>query len=221
MQTKTNDTKLIGIFMLSIIAIGIVSISPEVESPDFLTAAAQNATKVTLSGVNQFVIALLYLAIAVLLFPTISTHGAKCAIGYLCLTAIAVALIAVGSLIISAVLLFSQALMHNPVQDPEMANAVGHMLKISRDFTNHGYMVLALCAGKILLYAVFFTSRFAPRVLSVLGIAAAIISMAASVLVLFQVIDVVTTEYVALNTPTALHEVVLAFWFIFKARPLL
>ena len=220
MQIKTNDTKLIGIFMLSIIAIGILSISSEVDSTDFLTAAAQNATKVTLSGVNQFVIALLYLAIAVLFFPTICAHGAKRAIGYLCLTAIAVALIAVGSIIISAVLLFSQELARNPMQDPAMVNAVGQVLKISRDFTNHGYMVLALCSGKILLYALFYTSGLIPRALSVVGIAAAIISIMASLLVLFQVIDVVTTDYIVLNTPTALHEIVLGFWFIFKARPL-
>ncbi len=220
MQTKTYDTKVIGIFMLLTVAIGILSISPDVDSADFLTAAAQNSAKVTLSGVLQFVIALLYLAISVLIFPMIIRHGMKRAIGYLSLTAIAVALIAVGSVIISAVLLFSQELARNSVQDPAMASAVGHVLKISRDFINHGYMVFALCTGKILLYTILYATGFIPRALSVAGLAAAAISIAASLLVLFQVIDVVTTEYIVLNTPTALHEIVLGIWFIVRARPL-
>ncbi|SMR84113.1 protein of unknown function [Aliiroseovarius halocynthiae] len=220
MRITTKDTKLTGICMLSIIAVGVLSISPEVDSTDFLTSAAQNAAKVTLSGVSQFVVALLYLAVAAMLFPTISMNGNKRAIGYLCLTAIGVALIAVGGVIISGILVFSQELARTPVQDPAMAEVVGQVLKISRDFTNHGYMVLALSPGKILLCSVFYTSGFIPRTLAVAGIVAAIISMTASLLVLFQVIDVVTTEYIALNTPTALHEIILGLLFIFKARPL-
>ena len=220
MLFKAHDTKAIGAIMLSIIVIGILSISPEVDSPEFLTSAAQSAAKVTSSAIYQFIIALLYLAAAVLIYPTMMVHGPRRAMGYLCLTAIAATLIVVGCCILSMVLLFSQELARSPVQDTAMANAIGQVFKISRDFTNHGYMVLVLCIGKILLYALFYTSGFVPSVLSVAGIVAALTSLVASLLVLFQVIDVVTLEYIAMNAPTALHEIVLGVWFIVRAKPL-
>ena len=42
------------------------------------------------------------------------------------------------------------------------------------------------------------------------------LSAIASVLVLFRVVDIITTEYMILNIPTALQELILAIWLIVK-----
>lgn len=67
-----------------------------------------------------------------------------------------------------------------------------------------------------MLYALLIKSRFIPRWLSVLGLFGAFLSAVASVLVLFQVLEIITTEYIILNIPAAISELIMGIWLMVK-----
>lgn len=60
-------------------------------------------------------------------------------------------------------------------------------------------------------------SKLIPQWLSVWGLFGNLLSVIASVLVLFQIVEIVTTEYLVLNVPTAIQELILGIWLIVKA----
>lgn len=87
----------------------------------------------------------------------------------------------------------------------------GNVLKITRDYINHVFMVFALGIGNLMLYVLFFKSSLIPKWLSIWGVIGTVLSIGASVLLLFGTIEVITIKYLALNAPTGFFEIVLGF----------
>jgi hypothetical protein len=74
--------------------------------------------------------------------------------------------------------------------------------------------VFAFCVGAFMYYTLFYQSRLIPRWLSIWGIAAIILMLAACVLSLFSGDRI--TSYIPLAAPIGLQEMVLAVWLIVK-----
>lgn len=77
-------------------------------------------------------------------------------------------------------------------------------------------MILVLCAGNFMFYILLLKSKLIPKWLSIWGLLGYLLSAIASVLILFQVVEVITTEYLVLNVPTAIQELILGIWLITK-----
>ncbi len=77
-------------------------------------------------------------------------------------------------------------------------------------------MVLVLCIANMLFYILMIKSKLIPLWLSIWGGLGALLSVLASLLVLFGSIDIITSGYIILNIPTALLELILGFWLIIK-----
>jgi hypothetical protein len=75
---------------------------------------------------------------------------------------------------------------------------------------------LAFYVGGLMYYVVFYQSRLIPRWLSGWGIVAVAMGFAATILVVFQVINAMSTPQIVLNLPIFLQEMVLAVWLILK-----
>ena len=73
------------------------------------------------------------------------------------------------------------------------------MLKMIRDLTNHLGVMVATGLGNLLLYYILFSGKYIPRWLSVWGIIGNILILLASFLILFQLVDVISTAYIAYN----------------------
>ena len=121
---------------------------------------------------------------------------------------------------------WSQSLHPGPVvtgsgsENSLIFEAMGNLLKVTRDYINHIFMVLALGAGNLLLYVLFLRTKLIPSWLSIWGILGILPAIFASVLLLFHQIEVITPQYLVLNMPTALFELVLGFWLMLKGlRP--
>jgi hypothetical protein len=70
--------------------------------------------------------------------------------------------------------------------------------------------------GFALFYILMIKSKLIPLWLSIWGAVGALLSVLASLLVLFGSIDIITSGYIILNIPSALLELVLALWLIIK-----
>ena len=75
---------------------------------------------------------------------------------------------------------------------------------------------IVFCLGALMFYAVLFQSRLVPRWISVWGLAALILDLAAQFLALFGLLDPVSATASLLFIPIALQEMVLAVWLIVK-----
>lgn len=208
--------RLAGILLLAGMVTGIFSVAPAIDAPDYLTSAAKASNQVILAAVFQLMMSLTYIGVAILLYPTIKRFGNSLAAGFLSCRILAASLSITGTIVMLTILAVSQAYSQNVQQAPLALETLGSVLKVSRDYINHAFMVIVLCTGNCLFYILCFRAKLIPRWLSVWGMAGAFLSMNASILLLFQKVDVITYAYLSLNAPTAIQEVVLGIWLIIK-----
>ncbi len=216
MDNISCKARLIGGLVLAALLAGIFSIVPAIDSADYLSEAAKNSSQTMMGALFQFLMALFYLAIAVLLFPILEKFGKSLAIGFLALRILAATLVVFGTILLSSILALSQQYIQSPPQNLHMFEVIGATLKAARDSTNHVYMILALCSANALMFILFVKSRLLPLWISLWGLTGAVFTGIASILILFQVVDVISVQYLALNVPAALLEIVFAVWLLVK-----
>ena len=216
MEIVDHKARLIGGLIIMAILTGILSVVPAIDSAKYLNEAAGKLNQTMTGAFFQFLMASIYLAIAALLYPILEKHGKSLAIGFLAMRIIAATLVIFGTIMLSSLLALSQEFVQSPSRNPYMFEVLGDIIKVARDHTNHGYMILALCGGNILMYVLLIKSRMVPFWISAWGLLGVLLSAAASVLILFQVFDVISAQYLALNAPTALVEIVFALWLLVK-----
>ncbi|KAB2815617.1 DUF4386 domain-containing protein [Phaeocystidibacter marisrubri] len=212
---KSNARIAGGLILLSFIT-GLLSVSPGVDSADYLTEAAGQSNQTIAAALYQFILAIIYVGIALLFFPVFSKLNKMLAVSFLGFRIIATTLMLVGTVLLLSILVLSQGYVNHPTSDTHTLHIIGNMLRYSRDYFNHVFMVLVLGISNLIAYYIFFRSRLIPSWISIWGMVGTLLSMTASVLLMFQVFDVITTEYLILNTPTAIVELLLGFWLIIK-----
>ncbi len=203
------------LFIIAMIA-GIFSVAPSIDSTEYLTEATTNSNQVIIASIFQFIMSLSYIGIAILLYPIIKKFGNSLALGFLSLRIIAATLVILGTLLLLSILTLSQEAIIPLFLNNSELEVLGSILKTMRDYVNHVFMISILCASNIMLYILLIKSKLIPQWISVWGLIGSTLSILASFLVLFKVIDIITNEYIILNIPTALQELIMAIWFIVK-----
>lgn len=216
MELISSKTKLAGFLLIAGMLAGIFSVAPVVDSTGYLREAAAKPVQVMVAAIFQFVMSLAYLGIAILLYPLLKKIGSSLSVGFLSFRIIAASLVIIGTLILLSILGLSQEFVKMPSQDSLLPEIVGAVLKIVRDYINHVFMILVLCIGNFMFYILLLRSRLIPPWLSVWGLLGNSLSVIASLLILFQQMEIITTEYLLLNVPTAIQELTLAIWLIVK-----
>jgi len=208
--------RIVGLFLFTGLIAGIFSIAPAIDSINYLTDASTNFNQVVTAAIFQFMMSLTYLGGAILVYPIVKQYSHSLSIGFLSFRIIAVTLSIVGTIIMLAILVLSENYVKAISRDTSGIQALADALKSSRDNVNHIFMILILCSGNILLYMLFLKSKLLPKWISFWGVIGTALSIIASGLVLFREIDVITVEYIILNIPTAILELILGMWLIFK-----
>ncbi len=211
-----RNAKWAGWLLLSGIAMGMLSVAPAIDSENYLTDAATNFHSSVRGAVFQLMMSFTYVGFAILLYPLIKGVGRTLAVGFLSFRIMATLLSITGTVLLMSVLVLSQEFMQNPEQETVVFATVGNIFRTIRDSVNHVFMIITLCTGNLLLYVLLIRSRLLPRWISMLGIAGTFLSVMASMLVWFQLIHIVTIEYMALNALTAILDVILGVWLITK-----
>ena len=108
----------------------------------------------------------------------------------------------------------SQEFFNSDSSDPAYFQTLGNLLRTGRDFMNHVVMILALSIGGLMFYYILFQSQLIPQWLAIWGFIGALLSISASLLLVFKLTTIKTPLYLGLNVPMALQEIVLGFWLI-------
>ena len=211
-----NNVKLAGLLIIIGMIAGILSIASAVDSPNYLTEATANATQVSIAALFQFILCLTYTGFAILLYPIVKKYNQVLALGFLSFRIIAGVVLIIGTVILLSILVLSQEFVKSTLENQAVLDVFGNVLKTTRDYINHIFMVFAIGIANLMLYILFQKTKLIPKWLSVWGILSVVLSMLASILLLFNKVDVITIEYLVLNVPTGLFEFVLGIWLIFK-----
>jgi hypothetical protein len=216
MNSYRRKTIVTGIFIISGIVAGILSVAPAIDAPDFLIKASANANQVIIGAISQFIMSIAYLGVAIILYPILRKFNDSFALGFLSFRIVAAIFIIIGVIILLLLLALSQEFINAVPQDSLYFQILGNLLRTGRDLVNHVFMILALCIGGLMFYYILFQTRLVPRWLSVWGLLGTTLTMIASLLILFHSIDIITPVYMILNMPMALQEIILAIWLIVK-----
>lgn len=205
-----------GLLYLLVFIAGLLSIARAVDHPDYLIKAAKHSWQVRKAVFFQFLMAVFYTIIALLLFPVLKTHNETLAYGFLAFRTIAAILVIIGTGILVWILRVSKKYVKHNSSTTVNYKPSGDKLKTARDFVNHVAMIIMLCLSSIMLYTVTLQSGLIPTWLSVWGIAGAAIAILASIFVWLKYVKIISPNYMLLNLPLALQEFVFAVWLIWK-----
>ncbi|MDF9797895.1 hypothetical protein OKW21_003158 [Catalinimonas alkaloidigena] len=208
--------RLSGFLILLGMAAGIFSVAPAIDASAYLTEAAKNFNQVIIAALFQLILSLAYLGFAILVYPLIKRYSGSFSLGFLSFRVVAVCLSVMGIIVLLSVLTMSELLVQNGMQDTPAIALLGGVLRSMRDLINHVFMVVMLCMANVMLYFLFLRKKLLPRWISVWGICGAVLSVVASILILFKVMDIITYEYLLLNAPTGIFEIFLGIWLMVK-----
>ena len=216
MDTYREISILVGVLYILGFVAGVVSVSPVVDNSDYLAKSAVNSNQVYMAAFFQFLMAIFYIGIAIVLFPILKIYNEKLAIGFLSFRIIAVLFVLIGTVILLLILKISHQYLKMSPSDTSYFQMIGSLLKTARDFVNHVGMVILLCISGIMLYTILIQSGLIPVWISVWGILGSSIAIIASILVMLKYIEILTPTYLILNIPIVLQEIIFAVWLIFK-----
>ena len=216
MNSNRKRTIIAGSLYIVGTAGGVLSISTAVDAPDYLLKASANANQVLLAALFQFLMTIAYVGFAITLFPVLRKQLESLAIGFLSFRVIAAVLNTIGFVILLMLLSLSQEFVRAGTPDSSYFQVLGILFRSARDIVNHVAMILATSVGGLMFYLLLFKTRLIPRWLSLWGFTGTILTIFASLLIMFHIIDIITSTYIILNLPLILLEIVLAIWLIAK-----
>jgi hypothetical protein len=216
MNSNRKNTIIAGVLIIVGMIAGVFSIVPVVDEPDFLHKISSNENQVFIGAFFQFIMIPAYIGFALSLYPILRKHNEGLAIGFVGFRMIAGMFHFIGVIILPLFLILGQEFIKAGTPDPSYFQILGDLLRAGRDLVNHVAMILALSLGGLMLFYILYQSKLLPRWLAGWGFIGTTLTMLASLLILFRLIDVITPIYLVLNLPLALQEIILAVWLIVK-----
>jgi hypothetical protein len=193
----------------------VVLLDPILKGTDILAKVATNQSQVAAGAVFGLVAFFASASIAIALYPVLRRYSEGLALGSVGLRIIEGVLYSVGAIAVLSMVTLARDLAVAGAPASSSLQDSGALLMAVRSWTGIAG-TLAFYPAASMYYVVFYRSRLIPRWLSGWGIAAVAMGFSASILVVFQVIDPMTTPQIVLNLPIFLQEMVLAVWLILK-----
>jgi hypothetical protein len=187
------------------------------DAPDYLNRVASNGNRVMVAALLSFFAAAASSGIAISLYSVLKKYSEGLALGAVGFRLIEGVFYIVGAMCLLSLFTVSQQAVNAGGQDAATFQTIGHLLLTMRDVAGFVLGVLAFCLGGLLYYFVFYQAKLIPRWLSVWGMIALVLLLAAVLLTLFDGEPFsVSGNLVFLALPIALQEMVLALWLIVK-----
>jgi hypothetical protein len=216
MNPNRKTAIIAGVLIILGMVAGVLSVVYVIEEPDYLLQVAANEGQVLTGAFFQFMMIPAYIGFALLLYPILRKYNESLAAGFVGFRFMAGTFHLIGVISLPLFLLLSHEFIKAGAPDASYFQTIGWLLRSGRDLVNHVGMILALSLGNLMFFYVLYQAKLIPRWLSGWGFVGTTLTLLASLLLLFRLIDVVTPIYMGLNLPMALQEMVFAVWLIFK-----
>lgn len=209
-------TVIAGLLMLGGMVAGGLSIVPVLERPDYLTLISAHERQILLGAGAQLLMVPAYVGFALCLYPTVRLADPARSLGFVGFRLIAAMFHLIGVILLPLFLILDTGIEQSAGVTQVHIDVIGELLRTARDLVNHVALITALGIGDLLLFRILHRWHLVPHWLSLWGFLGAGLALAASAMVLFGQIDVVTPLYLTLNAPLATQNVALAIWLMTK-----
>jgi len=193
----------------------VVLLDPILEGADILAKVAVNQNQVAAGALFGLVGFFTCAGIAIALYPVLRRYSEGLALGSVGLRIIEGVLYSIGAIAVLSMLTLARGLAEAGTPALASLQTSGALLLAVRSWAGLAGTLAFYPAG-LLYYIVFYRSRLVPRWLSGWGVVAVAMGFTASILVVFQAINPMSTPQIVLNLPIFLQEMVLAVWLIAK-----
>ena len=199
-------------FILAIVfgTMGLALTEVHIQDLDF-TVIFDNEISIKIGAIVTMFMALSVMMISLAFYPVLKKTHPSLALGYVGLRFIEGFIF-----IISSVIILTLVTLSKDFTDTSFINNTGQLLLDMRDWLGHVALdMVVFSVAAVILYYILYKTRLVPRWLSIWGLVASIIYMAASYMVLFG-FEPLSPAYIAMNVPLALNELVLGIILITK-----
>jgi hypothetical protein len=214
LETNRRGTAIAGVLTLVGMLAGALSIVPLLDEPDYLALVSAHQNEILFGAGAQLLMIPAYLGSALYLYPTLKRGDEALSLGFVSCRLIAVTFHFVGVILLPLFLILGEASVHSAGAAPSNIEVLGELLRSGRDLVNHVALIIAVVIGDLLLFRILYRWKLVPRWLSIWGFLGAGPALAASLMVLFGLADIVTPLYLTLNAPLAAQTLILALWLI-------
>ena len=210
MTTQRKIAVWLGWLLIATIVLGILNTVPALEHPGYLAKLPTIETQVLSAVFFQAAMATTYVFIAVLFYLLIKKHSEVLAIGYLGFRLIGAAFlfVGIGSLLLLLSLGKSYTTGGQPL--PSFYQTLGELLRSGRDIMNHIAVILPWVSGGLILCVGLYRFKLVPAWLSIWGFVGFALSIAATLLLMLDLIKMFAPPYLLMNVPAALFDLALA-----------
>jgi hypothetical protein len=217
METGKNAARILGLLYIIGSVAGILSrvlTAPVLSAQDLLTTVAASGSRIPAAALMVLLMGAALALVPVVGFPILRRHDEVLALGYVVFRG---ALEGAGymGIVVSWLLLLPLSRIDSlGIAYSAELQAVGQVLL---NATEIGVvLMLGFSLGGLLFYALLYRSKLVPRWLSAWGLGAILLNLAAGLLAMFGVIDLLSGTSTVLQLPIFLQETVLAVWLIVR-----
>lgn len=214
MKSNKKTGRLVGLLFLIIFVIGITVYQflqgPVLFSDNFLTATSENSNEIIISTLLLFVSGITSIIIATFLFPIFKKHSITLAFLYLAFSIIGFIAISIDNISVLSMLELSLEYVKNETGKSDLLNTLGNVY-YKKHWWTHYLSLLISCFPVFILYFTLYVSKLVPRVISIVGIIAAI-------LMFIEILFSLFGNSISMNMllPIGLIQLILPLWLMIK-----
>ncbi len=196
--------------------IGLKLYDPLLNEPDFLVQAAEHSNQIITGAISELILAATATGTGIMLYPYLKRYNENLGIGYLSFRILEVVFIMIGIVSVLTALSVSDYFANGRMPDKATAQSLGLTCIAMHKWTFILGPNFMLAINTFIYSYVFVRTKLIPVALSVLGLIASCMIMAAAILELFGIIEQLSVWGILLALPIALYEMILAVWLLVK-----
>ena len=215
-----KTARLVGVFYIAATVAGIIGISltqSTLDAPDYLAKVSADENLIRTGALFELIMAVAVVGIAVTVYPVLRKFSGSIATGYIAARLVEGGIFIISTISLLSLLTLSQEYVDAGMPDASYYHTVGELLQGIRDWGGHVVLDVAVFpVGALIFYSLLYRTKLIPRWLSGVGIVGAILYWSASLFVLFDLVEPLSTPHILLQAPLGLQEMVFAIWLIVK-----
>lgn len=214
MKSNRRTGRLVGLLFLLIFATGITVYQflqgPVLFSDDFLMNASANSNEIIISTLLLFLSGMASIVIATVLLPIFKEQNITLAYLYLASSILGFIAISIDNISVLSILELSLRYSEIEAKNSDIFDVLGDVF-YKRHWWTHYLSLLISCFPVFILYYTFYLSKLIPRVISIIG-------MIAAVLMFIEMVFSIFGNSISMNMllPIGLIQLILPLWLIFK-----
>jgi len=196
-------------------SLAVVVLQPILGAPDYLAKASLSEKRVATGALLELINHIAVVGIAVAIYPVLRRFSERLALGYVAARSIEAVLFAIGTMHLLTLVAVSQEFVAAGTPPTSHFQTLGAVLLAGHDWDNAALAFTTFSLGALILNYLLYQARLVPRWLSVWGIVAAALILAARMMVVYSV-ELSSAAQVVFDAPIALQEMTFALWLIVK-----